>query len=351
MTKQIRVLVVDDSVTARQLMRYVINQTTDMVLVGEAANGHEAIRLAEQLRPDIIVMDITMPQMDGLEATRIIMHEFPAPIVIVSASIAGRETEIAFQALRMGALTVMPKPGAQQPHEINNLLNTLRAMADVRVIHHRWNQTSKASAPGKASAPAATPTPIESPAISPELLAIVSSTGGPAALSSILKILPREFPLPIAIVQHIAPDFLPSLVEWLDGVSPMRVRIAEHRETPLPGTVYFAPGNKHLTLDRAKRFDCSYQRETRHIPSGDVLLESVAQAYGPRAIGVVLTGMGDDGARGLLQMHQAGATTIAQDQETSVVYGMPQEAANMNAARHILALPEIPNILLQLTRK
>jgi two-component system chemotaxis response regulator CheB len=352
MAKPVKVLVADDSGTARQLLSYVINQTADMQTVGEARDGREAVDMAAELQPDVILMDITMPHMDGLEATRLIMRKSPTPIVVVSASFTGRETEIAFQALRLGALTVMPKPAAPetpaQQAQIDGLVNTLRAMSDVRVIHHRWNGKPPVS---NGSATKDLPAVPVSATVSPEITAIVSSTGGPAALSEILRRLPVDVGLPIVIIQHIAADFLPSLVEWLSGVTLLAVKIAEEGEQPQVGTVYFAPGDRHLALTAERRFTSDVQRNTRHVPSGDVLLESVARHYGEQAIGVILTGMGRDGARGLLSMHHAGAVTIAQDEASSVVYGMPCEAVNLNAAQHVLALMEIPGALVRLAKK
>ena len=221
-------------------------------------------------------------------------------------------------------------------------------MAEVRVIHHRWSD--KTPAPNGSAKATQTMAQAARAVTVPEIVAIVSSTGGPAALNRILQRLPGDFALPIVIIQHIAADFLPSLVEWLSGVTPLAVKIAEAGERPEPGTVYFAPGDKHLALTAAKRFDCSVQYESRHIPSGDVLLESVAQHYREHAIGVILTGMGRDGASGLLSMRDTGALTIAQDEASSIVYGMPYEAANLNAAQHVLALTEIPEILIGLAK-
>lgn len=353
MTKQVKVLVADDSETARQLLSFVINETSDLQTIGEARDGREAVDMAVELQPDVILMDITMPHMDGLEATRRIMQKSPTPIVVVSASYTGHETELAFQALRLGALTIMPKPPAPTSPElraqVNGLLNALRAMAEVRVIHHRWRDRKAVPASGATKATKTIARQAREVVV-PEIVAIVSSTGGPAALSHILQQLPDDFNIPIVIIQHIAADFLPSLVEWLSGVTPLRVKVAEEGELPEAGTVYFAPGEKHLSVTSAKRFDCSVQSDTRHVPSGDVLLESVARHYRRKAIGVILTGMGRDGATGLLEMHDAGALTVAQDEATSIVYGMPLEAVNLNAAQHVLPLTEIPGLLVGLAK-
>jgi two-component system chemotaxis response regulator CheB len=340
----LRVLIADDSPTARQALSYIVKEAGDMQVVGEARNGRHALQLAEELRPDVVLMDITMPEMDGLEATGEIMHHTPMPIVIVSGSLEGRETEIAFQAIRAGALTVLPKPpGFGAPNfmiEAAKLQNTVRAMAGVSVIHH-WKRRPTAKpvdTSGRVSA-------------SPEIVAIVSSTGGPGALSEILGRLPADFPIPVVVVQHIASDFLPSLVKWLDGIAPLAVSIAQPGTQPQRGNVYVAPGQAHLCVDRSLRFSLDTTTPGRHVPSGDVLFESVAAAYGAKAVGVVLTGMGDDGARGLRAMYNAGAFTIAQDESSSAVFGMPREAAAQGATCEVLPLNDIAGALIDLTRK
>lgn len=341
----LRVLIADDSPTARQALSYIVREAGDMQVVGEARDGRHALKLADELRPDVVLMDITMPEMDGLEATGEIMHQTPVPIVIVSGSLEGRETEIAFQAIRAGALTVMPKPpGFGAPNftsEAAKLQNTLRAMAGVSVIHH-WKQRRPTTKPVEQSVHVS---------VNPEIVAIVSSTGGPGALSEILGRLPADFPLPVVVVQHIAADFLPSLVKWLDGIAPLSVSIAQPGDQPKPGNVYIAPGQAHLRIDRNLRFCLDTKTPGRHIPSGDVLFDSVASAYGAKAVGVVLTGMGDDGAHGLRAMYNAGAFTIAQDESSSAVYGMPREAAAQGTTRAVLPLTDIAGALIDLTRK
>jgi two-component system chemotaxis response regulator CheB len=188
-------------------------------------------------------------------------------------------------------------------------------------------------------------------AIAPQIVAIASSTGGPAALSEIICHLPREFTAPIVIVQHIGEDFVPSLVSWLNLIGKRPVQIARHGERPFPGVVYVAAGGAHLRLTDQRTFSVTHTpASARFMPSGDILLESVARAYGEQAVGIVLTGMGDDGAHGLSAMHQAGALTIAQDEATSVVFGMPREAIRLGAARQILPLPKIAQVLAHLPR-
>ncbi len=339
----VKVLIADDSPTARQTLTHIIHQAGDMTVVGEAHNGKQALELTGKLRPDVVLMDITMPEMDGLEATGEIMHFTPTPIVIVSGTLEGRETEIAFQAIKAGALTVLPKPSAFGTTEFMldsaRLQSTVRAMAGVSVIHH-WKPrqiTSKKARESRLSA-------------HPEIVGIVSSTGGPAALNEILGRLPADFPAPVVIVQHIAPDFLPSLVKWLDGQSALKVCIAEPGTQPQRGYAYVAPGQAHLKFDVRNQFALDSQIPARHVPSGDVLLASIAERFKARAVGVVLTGMGDDGARGLRAMFDAGAFTIAQDESSSAVYGMPREAAELGAVCEVLPIGDIPGVLIDLAR-
>ncbi len=343
MAVPLKVLVVDDSATARQMLVYLIGSTSDMSVIGEAANGKQAVQLACKLHPDVILMDLVMPDMDGLEATREIMDLSPAPIVMMSASLETNEANIAFQAIRMGALMAVQKPrGPHHPDhttQVRTFLNTVRAMASVKVIHHWQRQDIPASSK-----------PIEFKIVAPRLVAIAASTGGPAALAEITQNLPADFMLPIVIVQHIASDFVFSLRDWLSGITPLKIEIAQKGKTPLPGHIYLAPGDAHLSLTTAQSFDLDLEQHGElHMPSGNVLLASVARSYGAHAIGVVLTGMGSDGAHGLQAMHEAGAFTIAQNEATSVVYGMPREAVELGAVRQILPVQAIARTLIALT--
>ncbi len=357
MAHVIKVLLVDDSPTARRLLASIVNGAPDMEVIAEASDGREAVRLTRELRPDVIAMDLVMPGMNGLDATREIMHATPTPIVVVSASLESWETDVAFEALNRGALAVRQKPpGPTHPEYAKAaaaLVNVLRTMAGVHVIHH-WKRTDGRFTDGAPMDPVQTAAVAEAitPGAAPEIAAIVCSTGGPAALRTILQGLSDGFRLPVVIAQHIAPDFVPPLSEWLSNVTHKQVVIAQPGASPEPGKVYLAPGDAHLRLTRGRRFALSSEiGEARYIPSGDFLLESVAEAYKARAIGAVLTGMGDDGAQGLLSMRKAGASTIVQDEDTSVVYSMPREARQIGAALHILPLSEIAAAFMRLAQK
>ncbi len=349
MNHPLDVLIVDDSPTARGLLEHIIESASDMRVVATAKDGNDAIEKAQDLRPHIILMDIIMPNRDGLDATREIMAEQPTPIVLISASLEDRETEVAFEAMNAGALAVHRKPdGINHPEhaaQVAILLNKLRLMADVRVIHHRRRNLQETLAEEK-QLKLAKIQPLTHP---PQLIAIVSSTGGPAALTQILQRLPAHFAIPIVIVQHISGEFTGSLARWMSSVTPLRLGIAQHDEFPEPGCVYIAPGNGHLRLTSSLRFQIDPDPAGEaHVPSGNVLLESVARVYGSRAIGVVLTGIGSDGAQGLRAMYEAGAFTIAQDEQTSVVYGMPKSAYQLGAVRQVLPLGEMADALVTL---
>lgn len=348
--RPLRVLIAEDSLVTLKLLTHIINAAPDMKIIGEAMNGRQAIRLAQELRPDIILMDMIMPELTGVEAIQEIMSVQPVPIVAVSAQLSETENDLALQAIRAGALTALPKPpGPHVPKfqdEADNLLNTLRAMSTVHVIHHRR----------PSSTPAQEKTPVWRERVTmqapPQIVAIVSSTGGPAALAEVLRGLPADFGLPVVIVQHIASDFVPSLAQHLSGVSRLPISIARAMEQIKPGNVYIAPGEAHLRLTADRYFSLDRTPGlAQFMPSGNILLESIAKSYKGQAIGVILTGMGNDGTAGLRQMYDAGAFTIAQDESTSTVYGMPKAALEAGAVCQTLPLLHIPQAITALAGK
>ncbi|GAB4108529.1 MAG: chemotaxis protein CheB [Roseiflexaceae bacterium] len=333
----IRVLLVEDSQAQRELLAGIISGG-DFQLVGVASNGRAAVEAACRLQPDVIAMDIHLPLLDGYEATRQIMQSCPTPIVLISSS-GGDAGQRSVQALAAGALAVAPKPGSplrpEHAAERASLLTTLRLMAGVPVVT-RFAQRPPPPAPDPVAAPS------ETPLHRPRVLAIAASTGGPAALQAVLQGLGAGFPLPVLVVQHIAQGFVAPLVEWLASTVPLTVRIPRQGEQLQPGHVYVAPDRHHLLAAADTTVALRPPMpDDRFCPSADVLFESVAHVYKDRAIGVILTGMGDDGARGLLRLRRSGAHTLGQDRASSVVYGMPGVAAELGALAQIAPLEQI----------
>ncbi len=339
----LKVLLVDDSSTARTLLRHIVNTGDNLRVVAEATDGIEAIGMVRRQIPDVILMDAMMPRMDGLEATRAIMEKSPTPIVVISSAADDAEANLAFKAIRAGALTVLSKPhGPSHPNydmQARKIQRTLRSMASVHVIHHR------AKKPKPPTLPAGTPLERGAQA---QIVGIVSSTGGPGVLSQMLESLPADYPLPVVIVQHISRDFSTSLVKWLDSVSKMPVALAQQNQLVEAGRVYIAPTDAHLRITSARRFDLNPEPQKTFTPSGDILLESIAAVYGPLAIGIILTGMGDDGVEGMASLYGVDAMTIAQDEESAVVFGMPAAAIERGVIRQVFSPSSIVGYLLNI---
>jgi len=333
---RVRVLVVEDSLTVRMHLCDLLQADPAFDLVGQAEDGKQAIELCLALRPDVISLDMMMPVMSGLAATEYIMAYCPTPILVVSSSVNRGELFRTYEALAAGALDVIEKPHPGQERWDQHYLSMLKLVARIKVITHMRGRRA-ASGP---SAPAAAVTP-QAAQQRLRLVAIGASTGGARALVDVLGALPGDFPLPLLVVIHIAEPFGRAFVDWLDDHCALEVRLAQHGQpVPARGVVLAAPG-LHLQL-RAGRQVCERGPERLSCrPSVDVLFESVAQEYGAGAAAVLLTGMGQDGARGMLALRQAGGLTIAQDEASCVVYGMPREAALLGAAQRILPLAEI----------
>ncbi|MCB2227892.1 MAG: chemotaxis-specific protein-glutamate methyltransferase CheB [Desulfarculaceae bacterium] len=332
----IRTLIVDDSATQRQLLRRVLAEDPEFEVVGEAADGLEALQMCLGLEPDLVTMDIQMPRMNGYEAIQRIMSESPRPVVVLTSSMSDRELGISFKALEHGALMVLGKPTslADPGGELPRLRDQLKAMAEVKVVGRRRDLTKPRPAPPPPvpRAPAQARSPVE-------LICLGASTGGPPALQAILQGLKPEETPPIAVVQHINPGFVQSLASWLTDTTGFQVKPASAGERLLPGTALLAPENRHMAVTRSGRVNLvAGATVDGHCPSVTALFRSAAAAYGRAALGVLLTGMGRDGAQGLYEMRQAGAKTIAQDQQSSVVWGMPGEAVALGAAIDILPL-------------
>ncbi|MBX3009986.1 MAG: chemotaxis-specific protein-glutamate methyltransferase CheB [Caldilineaceae bacterium] len=367
----IRVLIVEDSATARDILIHILSTDPDIQVVGTAYNGEEALSAVQQWQPDLVTMDIHMPRLNGFDATRRIMESCPIPIVIISGSWEANGATILFQALAAGALTALPQPrGITHPQfaeSAHKLRQTVKMMAAVKVIRrwphrpHRTQPTGHLLSTGSLSTGSllieslsTESLPIESTIVPRDvrIVAIGASTGGPAALQAILGGLPQRFTVPLVIVQHMAVDFIQGLVEWLAQSSHQAIHIAEHGQPLLPGHIYVAPDNYHLTVTAGERI-ALLQDAPEHgmCPSVARLFRSVAAVYQAQAVGVLLTGMGKDGAAELKLLRECGAITIAQDRQSSVVYGMPGEAMRLNAATHILSLQEIVAMLALLVKR
>ena len=346
----IRVVVVDDSPTARELLVMLLQRVEGIQVVGTASNGEDAIRLTKRLRPDIVTMDVFMPQMDGLEATRRIMRQAPTPIVVVTSTLMRNDMDLTFESLKSGALTAVLKPGLADPETCDQVVQAVRLMADVPVVR-RWGRGEGASEDIKAAPAPPAPRqterkPTKASRRSVKIVGIASSTGGPGALATVLGSLPADYPLPIAIVQHVAAGFTTGLVEWLDSETPLRVSVAAFGDTLKAGSVSIAPDDYHMQVNGRGGVKLSKEPPYKGLrPSANYLFDSLAHNYGPQALGVVLTGMGDDGADGMETLHQAGALTVAQDEKSCVVYGMPREAVIRKAIDLVLPLDQIAALL------
>jgi two-component system chemotaxis response regulator CheB len=338
----LRAVVADDSPTIRSLLQRILEADPGIQVVGLARDGREAVEMVQALRPDVVTMDIQMPRMNGFEATKEIMITAPTPIVIVTASTVGRDVSTAVHALAAGALTLLLKPpGPDAPGfeaAAAELVATVKAMTQVKVVrHHRGKE------------PIARPA-ARVPAVG--VVAIASSTGGPQALQRLLSDLPRDFPAPLLIVQHISAGFTEGLASWLGQSVPLRVKVAEADEALWPSTVYIAPEDHHLGVSPRR---AAQLRDDPPIggfrPSATHLFRSVAAAYGSSAVAVMLTGMGDDGVAGLAELRRQGARILAQDEATSVVFGMPAAAIRAGLADRVLPLDQIAAALVELARQ
>lgn len=344
--RPIRILVAEDSAVVSRVLVDVLTTDPDIEVVGVAYDGIEAVAMTRSLKPDLITMDVRMPKMDGLVATRKIMEETPTPIVVVSASVNVQDLNITFEALRAGALEIIEKPKGvgQKDYEAmrGRLIRAVKAMSEVKVVRRmpearlrRRSRLPKAVLRGGERG---------------RVVLIGSSTGGPAALEKILSELPEKFPAPVLVVQHIAPGFVAGLAEWLSQEAGLHVKVAAAGEEPQPGTVYFAPDGYHMVVgsDGLIALDDG-PPEKGHKPSIDRLFAAAARAWGSRCVGALLTGMGKDGVAGLAEVKQAGGTAFAQDESSAVIYGMPKEAVAAGVVDKVLPLQDMAAEIVSLT--
>lgn len=362
---KIRVLIVDDSALIRQLLTRLLNSAPDIEVVGTAADPYIARQKIKQFNPDVLTLDVEMPRMDGLAFLCNLMRLRPMPVVMVSA-LTERGAEITLQALEYGAVDFVSKPKldiAETFHEYSNeIVSKIRAAAHakIRPLQSSTKLPLKKNAQGvpidvppkySVDTVLASQTRSRPFLTTDKIIAIGASTGGTEAIKCLLSSLPAHSP-GIVISQHIPPTFSASFALRMNQISEMTVYEAINGQVILPGHVYIAPGSHHLLVQRdGARYVCHLHEGNpvnRHRPSVDVMFRSVAQNVGPNAIGVILTGMGDDGSHGMLEMHQAGAINIAQDEHTSVVWGMPGESVKLGGVDYILPLHQIPQKLLAL---
>ncbi|HEY6004682.1 MAG TPA: chemotaxis protein CheB [Anaeromyxobacter sp.] len=336
MKRRIAVLVADDSRAARRTLATLLGEAPDIEVVGEAADGVETVRLAHELRPDVVTVDVQMPGMNGIEATAAIMAEAPCRVVVVCAVDRREAVDLSFRAMAAGALEVIAKPAPGEDTRAwgRRAVESVRLMAEIPVVRRQPKlSTHHAAAVRRVDA-----------------FGLVASTGGPAALARILAALPADLPIPLFVAQHIMPGFGPGLVRWLREESRLDVRVANEGQAARPGAAYFPPDGKDLTVDEDGLLRLPPCSGACH-PSGDRLLESLAAAYGSRAGGAVLTGMGADGAHGLARVRRAGGLSLAQDAATSVVFGMARAARDAGAVGELVPLDDIAPAIVSAARR
>jgi two-component system chemotaxis response regulator CheB len=356
----IRVLVADDSAVLREALIHILSGDAALEVVGTAKDGQEAVEVARQQRPDVITMDINMPRLDGFEATRQIMETQPTPIIIVTGSVEPGTVATSFRAVEAGAVAVVTRPPAlghpDYATAAQELVQTVKLMAEVKVVR-RWarnrrNGNTEQLRPTPPPAPKRPPDPNRHTAARTKVVAIGASTGGPLTLQTVLSALPNDFPVPILVVQHIASGFVGGFAEWLEQTCGRPVHLAANGVVPQPGHVYVAPEGSHLKVEMGGRLALTHDEPENGLrPAVGYLFRSVAEVYGASAIGVLLTGMGKDGAEELKLMRSRGATTLAQDAASSVVHGMPGEAIRLEAADYILSPEAIGATLAELASR
>lgn len=340
----IKVLVVDDSPLIQKLMINILNSDNDIQVMGVVNSGEKAVKFVEKNKPDIITMDINMPGMDGFEATRRIMETNPTPIVVITALFNSKDVDRTFQAMEAGALSVIEKPVVATEEEFHKtsqeIINMIKIMSEVKVIRRKARYMNIKNEPLNK---------VKTNLTNIKVAAIGVSTGGPPVLQTIFSKLPEHIEIPILVVQHIAPGFINGLVGWLAQTTGHSIHIAFQGEKALPGHIYFAPDGYHMGIrSNGQIFLSNTEKENSLKPAVSYLFRSIADSYGEKSINILLTGMGKDGARELKLLRDKGAMTVAQDKETSVVYGMPGEAVNINAATYVLSPEKIAELFFEL---
>ena len=345
----IKVLLVEDSPVAVEILQRILKSSPEIIVVGTARNGQEALDLIPKLEPQVICTDFHMAKMDGLELTRQVMTKYPRPILVISNSVQADDPQNIFKLMQAGAIDIFPKPigGTNLDYDRikESLITKIKILAGVKVF---TKPLPKITPPKSEMVQTTEPQLIKSSSAI-KIVAIGASTGGPQALQKVLSPLAKDFPVPIICTQHISEGFLQGLVNWLALECRLKVKIATEGELPFPGTVYFAPDGYHLELNSLGKFIYTNSGMVDgHCPSATVMFKSVVKFYGKATLGILLTGMGKDGAIGMKAISQAGGITIAQDEASSVVFGMPKEAIALGGIQYILPVQEIAPSLLKI---
>jgi two-component system chemotaxis response regulator CheB len=343
----IKVLIVDDSPTVRLLLSEILSSDPGITVIGTAGNGKEALSILAGKKPDIITMDINMPEGNGFEITRKIMETTPVPIIIVSSYCSPENGRMTFKAIEAGAVAILNKPSIENRNfeEIKkNFIHTVKSMSEIKVIK-RWVKKDEE----RIISINETSLKIENTQI--KVIAIGASIGGPFALRTLLSGLSPDICVPVLIVQHIARGFIEGMIEWLKADVKLPIHLASHGIKPLAGHIYFAPDDFHMEVGKDSSIILRKDVTGHGIcPSVSSLFRSVANVYGPSSTGILLTGMGTDGSAELKLMRDKGAITIAQDKESSVVHGMPGEAVKLGGAKYILPPEEIVLLIMKLIK-
>jgi len=343
----INLLIVDDSAVARTFLNYIFSRDPEIRVVGIARSGLEALELVKRNKPDVISMDIHMPVMDGFETTRKIMETVPTPIVLVSGSMSITEVTIAYQSLEAGALACVARPvGMEHPDFESNakeLIQTIKLMSEVKLVRRWAKKEGQTETPAE---PVAKKKEFVVPANHISLLAIGASTGGPSVILEILSEISKDIPFPILITQHMSAGFEQGFADWLAHSSGFTVSIATNEEHPVKGHVYLAPTNYNMGVNTKGHITLTKAKTSQAIcPSVNHLFQSVSKVYGSSAIAIILSGMGNDGTCGMKMLYDKGAVTIAQDEKSCVVFGMPKEAINAHAVKYVLTPKEISEFI------
>jgi two-component system, chemotaxis family, protein-glutamate methylesterase/glutaminase len=345
---QVRVLIVDDSAFMRTALCRMISLDPDLVVVGTAASGNEALQKIVPLNPDVITLDVEMPGLNGIETLRRIMAEFPRPVIMVS-SLTVENAETTFDALAAGAFDYVPKQLSSASLEIlhirEDLICKIKAAAESRRSRNDLDLLRK---PPRAELPQR-----EAPSSAAAIVALGVSTGGPKALEEILPHLPQDLPVPVLIVQHMPVGFTAPFAERLSKLCRAAICEAAHGQAVRPGVVYFAPAGFHMTVSRSSSATLiwlSDKPEGQHVPSADVMMQSVASAFHSEAMGIIMTGMGSDGAQGMKAIHREGGLTVGQDEFSCAVYGMPRVCREMGILDRVVPLSQIPREILRAAR-